>query len=232
MQSNPVNDFLPARASRPYEDAGEDDFDVARFSAIRKDQKDEMERVDHHFNSSHATIEAQIRGENDQLFQQFQLGMQQFYTNLTKTINTTVENKVLLRLDQERLRTEHEAKKNEVNNRYHNEASKLIISTSHQGGRQPRPFTKLPSQALVPSQGPIPSQGSPPNRGPSPSRVQGFVQSRGPVPSQAPVPSSTPRSASFTVSMQPVTCPCQLHPQLTAFSLRTVATRSRKHLPH
>lgn len=211
MHPNPANDFLPARASRHYEDTGDDDFDMARFSAIRKDQKGELDRVDHHFNSNHATIEGQIRNESDQLFQHFQAGMQRFYTDLTKTITATVENKVQLRLEQERLRVEHEAKKVEVKNRYQHEASKLIISTP-QEGRQPGPFPKLPSQGLIPNQGPIPSQGSSPsNRGPSPSRPQGFASSRGlvtsqvPVHSQATVPSNMPRSNSnsFTVG---VTC--------------------------
>lgn len=199
VHPSPVNDFLPARVSRSYDDAGEDDFDMARFSAIRKEQKDEMERVDHIFNSSHAHIEGQIRAENDQLFQHFQLGMQQFYTDLTKTMNANVENKVRLRLEQERLRAEHEAKKAEVNNKYHNEASKLIISTSPQGARQPRPLTKLPSQGLVPSQGPIPSQVAQSNRGPSPSQPQGFASSRGVGSGHWPVASSVSRSSSQTV---------------------------------
>lgn len=142
--------------SRPYGDTdAEDDFDVARFSAIRKEQKDELDRLDHHYSTSQAAIEAQVRGEVDQLFQQFQLGMQQLYTSLTKTVGINIENQVQLRLKQERLRREHETKKSEVEARYHNEASKLIISTSHTG-RHPKP-PLLASQSLVPSQGPIPT---------------------------------------------------------------------------
>lgn len=153
MPSNPGNEFLtPAGGSRSYADnGGEDDFDVARFSAIRKEQKDELERLDHHYSTSQATIETQVRGEVDHLFQQFQLGMQQLYTNLTKTVGITIDNQVQLRLKQERLRREHEAKKGEVETRYHNEASKLIISTSHAGRHLKPPL--LPSQGLVPSQG-------------------------------------------------------------------------------
>lgn len=155
MPSNSGNEFLaPAGGSRSYGDnSADDDFDVARFSAIRKEQKDELERLDHHYSSSQATIETQVRGEVDHLFQQFQLGMQQLYTNLTKTVGITIENQVQLRLKQERLRREHEAKKSDVETRYHNEASKLIISTSH-AGRHPKP-PLLPSQGLIPSQGPI-----------------------------------------------------------------------------
>lgn len=155
MPSNPGNEFLtPAGGSRPYADnSGDDDFDVARFSAIRREQKDELERLDHHYSSSHVTIEEQVRGEMDHLFQHFQLGMQQLYTNLTKTVGITIENQVQLRLKQERLRLEHEAKKGEVETRYHNEASKLISSTSHAGRHLKPPL--LPSQGLIPSQGPI-----------------------------------------------------------------------------
>lgn len=164
MQPNSANEFISTAAGgRPYGDnGGEDDFDVARFSAIRKEQKDELERLDHHYSSSQAAIETQVRGEVEQLFQQFQHGMQQLYTNLTKTVGTTIENQVQLRLSQERLRREHEAKKIEAEARYHNEASKLIISTSH-AGRHPKP-PLFPSQGLVPSQGPIPSStAGPPN---------------------------------------------------------------------
>lgn len=155
MQANSANEFLPAVAgSRPYGDnGGEDDFDVARFSAIRKEQKEELERLDQQYSSSQAAIETQVRGEVDQLFQQFQLGMQQLYTNLTKTVGITIENQVQLRLKQERLRREHDAKRGDVEARYHNEASKLIISTSHAGRHLKPPL--LPSQGLVPSQGPI-----------------------------------------------------------------------------
>lgn len=155
MPSNSGNEFLaPAGGSRSYgENSGDDDFDVARFSAIRKEQKDELERLDHHYSSSQATIETQVRGEVDHLFQQFQLGMQQLYTNLTKTVGITIENQVQLRLKQEQLRREHEAKKGEVETRYHNEASKLIIFTSHAGRHLKAPL--LPSQGLIPSQGPI-----------------------------------------------------------------------------
>ncbi|KAJ4417141.1 hypothetical protein N0V82_006341 [Gnomoniopsis sp. IMI 355080] len=145
MQANSANDFLPAVVgSRPYGDnGGEDDFDVARFSAIRKEQKEELERLDHHYSSSQAAIDTQL------------------YTNLTKTVGITIENQVQLRLQQDRLRQEHETKKSEVEARYHNEASKLITSTTSHAGRHPKP-PLLPSQGLVPSQGPIPHSASRP----------------------------------------------------------------------
>lgn len=173
MQANSANEFLPAAVgSRPYGDnVGEDDFDMARFSAIRKEQKEELERLDHHYNSSQAAIDTQVRGEVDHLFQQFQLGMQQLYTNLTKTVGITIENQVQLRLKQDQLRREHDIKKSEVEARYHNEASKLITSTSSHVGRHPKP-PLLPSQGLILSQGPITNSASrQPNHTVGPSRT-------------------------------------------------------------
>lgn len=183
LQSNSANEFLAvAASSRSYGDnSGEDDFDVARFSAIRKEQKDELERLEQQYSSNQAAIETQVRGEVDHLFQQFQLGMQQLYTNLTKTVGTTIDNQVQLRLKQERLRRDHDARKSEVEARYHNEASKLIISTS-QAGRHPKP-PLVPSQGLVPSQAPVPSSTSrSPNFSASPSHMlQMVLEANGPL---------------------------------------------------
>lgn len=153
MQSNSANELLSAAAgNRSYGDiSGEDDFDMARINAFRKEREEELERLDNHYSSSQAAIEAQVRGEVDHLFQQFQLGMQQLYTNLTKTVGITIDNQVQLRMKQERLRREHDTKKGEVELRFTNEASKLIISTPRAGRHLKPPL--LPSQGLVPSQG-------------------------------------------------------------------------------
>lgn len=144
------------------DDMDEDEFDMARFSAIRKEQKDELERLEHHHHSKQHQIEGQIRQEVDRLFGHFQQGMQNLYTGLTQTINATVEAQVKLRMDQERLREEHETNKREVERRYHNEASKIVMSTSHAARHAQQPighnksqsFLKAPS-STVPAGGPL-----------------------------------------------------------------------------
>lgn len=158
MNPNPVNEFLPPAAGQPQrmDEMDEDEFDMARFSAIRKEQKDELERLEHHHHSKQHHIESQIRQEVDRLFGHFQQGMQNLYTGLTQTINATVEAQVKLRMDQERLREEHEANKREVERRYHNEASKIVMSTSHAarqahqsvGHNKPPSFLKAPSSTV------------------------------------------------------------------------------------
>lgn len=149
MNSHPVNEFLPAAArQRPnMDEIEEDEIDMARFSAIRKEQKEELERLDHHHHTKQLQIENQIRAELDQLFNHFQQGMQSLYTGLTQTVNTTVEVQVKLRIQQERLREEHATNKREVERRYHNEASRLVMSTS-QVARHTQSLLRAPSSSL------------------------------------------------------------------------------------
>lgn len=230
MPANPVNQFLPMAGGRQPDEAGEDDFDVTRgFNDIKKAKKEELERVESQFNNTYATIENRIRAEQDQLFQQFQSSMQHLYTNLTKTVNVTIENQVLARLEQERLRRDHDAKLIEVDSKYHDIASQLITSTNaiSQGARQPKSFVKLPSQGLVPSHGPIPNQGPPPSQDPSSSHAQGYLPSRGGFQNRVSI-SNGARSSNSTVSP---TCAFQLHYQLTACRPLTVLNTSLQHLP-
>lgn len=154
MNPSSVNEFLPPGAGQaPHnDDVEEDEFDMARFSAIRKEQKDELERLDHHHHNKHLQIENQIRGEVDRLFVHFQQGMQNLYTGLTQTINNTIETQVKLRIEQERLREDHAANKREIERRYHNEASKIVMSTSSMvRPAQPAPSSRPQSFNRAPS---------------------------------------------------------------------------------
>lgn len=157
MNPKSVNEFLPPGAGQtPHlDDMDEEEFDMARFSAIRKEQKDELERLEHHHHNKQLQIENQVRGEIDRLFAHFQQGMQNLYTGLTQTINATVETQVKLRMEQERLREDHVANKREVERRYHNEASKIVMSTSNaarhaqpSGHAKPQSFLRAPNSSL------------------------------------------------------------------------------------
>lgn len=151
MNQHSVNDFLPTGvAQRPrVDDGGDDDFDMTKFTAIRKNHNEELEHLEKEYENRHLEIQSEIRKTSNTFFEEFQTGMQKFYTNLVQTFNTTVEDQVKLRMQEERLRDELVNKKNELDQRYHHEASKIVLSSSH-ASRQ----GKLTSQR--PSSGPSP----------------------------------------------------------------------------
>lgn len=169
MVPNTVNEFLPAAGAAPGhrlnpEEGEEDDFDVARFSAIRKEQKEQLERLEQHYQHRQTAIEQQVRAEQEGLFNVFQQGMQNLYTGLTQHVTTTIEAQVKLRMEQERLREEHSSQKRDIERRYHNEASRLVMSTSH-ATRNPKQLPRSSSSAshsnsfpvsLIPQDGFIP----------------------------------------------------------------------------
>lgn len=152
MNPNPINEFLPASAGPRLkgDTGGEDDFDLARFNAIRKEQKDELERLDRRHHDQQAAIDNQIQLEYDRLFQHFQQGMQNFYASLRQTINTTVENQVNFRMQKERICEDHTTNKRDVEKRFHSEASRLVMSSTH-AVRPSQPFPTVPSNVSRPA---------------------------------------------------------------------------------
>lgn len=148
MNRTSVNEFLPA-ASQPRQHLGEmedDEIDVARFSAMKRQQKDELDRLEHRHQAKQHEIEKQVRAELDKLFTHFQTGMQTLYTTLHQTVNTTVDAQVKLRMQQERLREEHATKKRDAERRFHNDVSQLVMSTSQT--RHAAGFLRAPNSTL------------------------------------------------------------------------------------
>lgn len=146
MNSHPVNDFLPTGvAQRPrMDDAGEDEFDMSKFSAIRKSHNEELERLEKEYENRQLAIQNELRRGSNTFFEEFQTGMQKFYTNLVQTFNATIEDQVKLRMQEERLHNELLNKKKEVEHRYHHETSKIVLSSSH-GSRQTKTSMQRPS---------------------------------------------------------------------------------------
>lgn len=136
MAHHQVNEFLPsagvAHGSRKNMAEPEaDDFDVTQFNAIRKEQKEQMMDLDKHYQDRKDVIQKQIQAEQEVLFNAFQQGMQTLYGSLVQQVAATIEVQVTLRMDQEKLQEDHAARKRDIERRYHHEASRLVLSTSH-----------------------------------------------------------------------------------------------------
>lgn len=147
MNRTSVNEFLPASHLPPQMGETEDDeIDVARFSAMKRQQKDELDHLEHRHQAKQHEIEKQVAAELDKLFTHFQTGMQTLYTALHQTVNTTIDSQVKLRMQQERLKDEYAAQKRDAERRFHNDVSQLVMSTS-----QTRPvpgFLRAPNSTL------------------------------------------------------------------------------------
>lgn len=150
MAHTQVNEFLPsngtaAGARKTMVDTEMDEIDVSRFNAIRKEQKAQMMEVDKVYQEKQDIITKQMQAEEERLFNAFQQGMQSLYASLVQHVNANVEAQVKLRMTQEKLQDDHAEKKRDIDRQYHNEASRLVLSTSHSGSRIPKQLSRTTS---------------------------------------------------------------------------------------
>jgi len=142
MDHKRVNEFLPpaaasAATANPADrmDAPmEDDFDVAQYRALKKDKQEEQKRLDHEHDHRHRQLEEQVHLENSRLYAQLQQrvneSIQRAFIDLQPAIAATINSQVSLRLEQQRLRDEHAASKNTIEQRYHNKITGLMAMPS------------------------------------------------------------------------------------------------------
>lgn len=149
MAHTQANEFLPSvggvpGAKKTMAEAEMEEFDVGQFNAIRKEQKEQMMELEKHYQDRQDIIQKQVQAEKDGLFNAFQQGMQNLYASLVQQVNATIEVQVTLRMEQEKLQEEHTARKRDIERRYHHEASRLVLSTSHTN-RNPKTLARTSS---------------------------------------------------------------------------------------
>lgn len=139
MDPKRVNEFLPpsSASATPADrmDAPmEDDFDVAQYRALKKDKQEEQKRLDHEHDLRHRHLEEQVHQENSRLYAQLQQrvneSIQRAFIDLQPAIAATINSQVSLRLEQQRLRDEHAASRNTIEQRYHNKITGLMAMPS------------------------------------------------------------------------------------------------------
>lgn len=141
MAHSQVNEFLPSARAVPNSrnamaDSEVDDFDVGRFHAIRKEQKEQMMELQKSYQDRKDFIKKTIQAEQESLFNAFQQGMQSLYGSLVQQVATTIERQVTLRLDEEKLEEQHAAGKRDIERRYHHEASKVLSTPATRNSTQ------------------------------------------------------------------------------------------------
>lgn len=133
MNPNPVNEFLPSTATPDRMDVDED-FDMARWHALKKDKLEEQKRLDEEHHRSQMQIEMQLQAENQHLLSQVQHkvqeSIQQVFVDLQQSIAATVDAQVNLRLQQQRLRDEHAASTISIEKRHLNKLTHLMAPSA------------------------------------------------------------------------------------------------------
>ncbi|POS76359.1 hypothetical protein DHEL01_v205255 [Diaporthe helianthi] len=183
MDSKHVNEFLPPSSASaiPAErmDAPmEDDFDVAQYRALKKDKQEEQKRIDHEHELRHRHLEEQVHQENSRLYAQLQQrvneSIQRAFIDLQPAIAATINNQVGLRLEQQRLRDDHAASRNTIEQRYHNKitslmampsAARTVIPRVNSNSTQPNNVRPIVQQRMPPDaihQRPLPHHHMPP----------------------------------------------------------------------
>lgn len=138
MAPNPMNEFLPSTATPDRMDL-DDDFDVARWQALKRDKLEEQKRLDEEHHQSQLQIEMQLEAENQRLLLQVQhkvqQSIQQVFVDLQQSIVATVGAQVDLRLQQQRLREEHAASTVGIEQRHLNKITHLMAPSSTRAAR-------------------------------------------------------------------------------------------------
>lgn len=150
MNPNPVNEFLPSAATPDRMDL-DDDFDMARWQALRKDKLEEQKRLDEEHHQTQMQIEMQLEAENQLLLSQVQHkvqeSIQQVFVDLQQSIVATVGTQVELRLQQQRLRDEHAASTASIEQRHLNKITHLMAPSS---ARAAKPHDYSVRESLTP----------------------------------------------------------------------------------
>ncbi|KAH8752850.1 hypothetical protein F5883DRAFT_527450 [Diaporthe sp. PMI_573] len=158
MDPKCFNKFLPPALSTTATPADwmdapmEDDFNVAQYRALKKDKQEEQNRLDHKDDLRRRQLEEEVVHENSRLYAQLQQrvneSIQRAFTDLQPAITATINSQVSLRLEQQRLRDEHAASKNTIEQHYHNKIMSLVAMSS--AARTPIPKLNSNSSTLLP----------------------------------------------------------------------------------
>ncbi|KAK7747416.1 hypothetical protein SLS53_001671 [Cytospora paraplurivora] len=150
MNSNRVNEFLPMEATPDRMNSGDEEFDLARFQALKREHAEEMNRLDEEYRQEEVKLNLQSQARTEQLLSQVQHkvheSMQKILTELQFSIAATVDDQVVIRLQQENLRKQHDASISDSKQRHFTKIQQMQPIV-----QQPMP-AELGAPEFVPSQ--------------------------------------------------------------------------------
>ncbi|ROW07502.1 hypothetical protein VPNG_07093 [Cytospora leucostoma] len=144
MNPNRVNEFLPMEATPDRMNSGDEEFDLARYQALKRELAEEKNRLIEEYQQEDAKLDMQSQARTQQLLSQVQHkvheSMQKILADLQSSIAATVDDQVVIQLQKEDLRKQHDTSIADSMQRHFTKIQHMVTSDDSNRSAKPHAY--------------------------------------------------------------------------------------------